>query len=46
MFLGGLKFWPKGFFWDYERHKDFLGRETNRGIFLGIVFFVSSKSIT
>ena len=30
----GLTFWPKGIFW---------GRENNRGIFLGVVFFISSN---
>ena len=40
----GLTFWPKGIFW--ESMKDariFLGRENNTGIFLGIVFFISSN---
>ena len=40
----GLTFWPKGiFFGVYERRRIFLGRENNTGIFLGIVFFISSN---
>ena len=39
----GLKFWPKGFFWVYERHVDFFGSRKNAGIFGGIVLFISSN---
>ena len=30
MFLGCLKFWPKGFFWDYERQGFFGSRNKQR----------------
>ena len=40
----GLKLWPKGFFWVYERCGDFLGREKCTGIFWGIVLFISNIS--
>ena len=40
----GLTFWPKGiFFGSMKDARIFLGRENNRGIFLGIVFLISSN---
>ena len=36
MILLSQKFWPKVIFWVYERRRDFLGREKNKGIFLGL----------
>ena len=31
----GPKFWLKVIFWVYERRRNFLGREENKGIFGG-----------
>ena len=43
-FFWGLIFWPKGvFFGSMKDARIFWGRENNAGIFLGIVFFISSN---
>ena len=43
----GLKFWPKGIFSVYERHRDFLGHEKSTKGFFGcakeVGFFLGSQ---
>ena len=43
-FFWARHFGQKGFFWVYERRRDFFGsREQHRDFFGGIVFFISSN---